>query len=293
MNARHLIFALSFTLGAIFAQGQIKVKSTEQDFIEKAVLPGLFISQQSFQICDPTNGDLFGLNGNEEFDVIYSLGIKLPNGILLTDKAVRPWKYSVEYRPYASEYDPVFHKANFTEVSGDVAYTPLHYNASDVKMLADTTLYYFKTDSFGNIGFETDMTTGNKNGWVVWIYPEHNEQLSTGNKLSTSIYQKEMEVDNEGKPLEISLPNSNVTPLGGLFLVPQYDVPGIIVFKLCGIMCLDEDNWKVWFPFVDTNLSRGENTANTETSKSKLTPVSTKPEAKETPANKNGKKKKK
>lgn len=290
MNVRHLIFALSVTLGAMLANGQIKVKSTEQDFIEKAVLPGLFISQQSFQICDPSTGDLFGLNGNEEFDVVYSLGVKLRDGILLTDKAVRPWKYSDEYGPYSSDYDPMFHKANFTEVTGDVAYLPLKYNATDVEMLADTTLYYFKSDCFSNIGFELDMVSGNKNGWVVLVYPE--KSLATDNKLSCTIYQKDMEVKHDGKPVEILLPNNNATPLGGLYLVPQYDVPGIIAFKLCGVICPEGDVWKVWFPFVDSNLSCGDSVAGAQSSKSKLTPVAGKPETKDTPDNKNSKKKK-
>ena len=234
-----------------YCEAQLLVKSTSQQFIEDAVTSGLFVSEQSFQICDKETGELFGLNGKSEFGKQYSIGIKIPGGLLLNDVAVRPWMYDMKYGKYKDKYDPVFYQAKFAEMKEKAEFDSLAYSMTGMQELIDTTLYSFSSDAFNGKGFALDYTKGEKDGWLVWIIADENADISSMPKLNYSIYRKKLEVDGPKVSFDVVHPDEKQNILGGIYVVPYYTEIGVIEFRLCGVMSKSENGWKIYCPFVE------------------------------------------
>lgn len=244
-----LILTLMF-FASQYCDAQLLVKSTSQQFIEDAVMSGLFISEQSFQICDKETGELFGLNGKSEFGKQYSIGIKISNGLLLSDVAVRPWMYDMKYERYKDKYDPVFYQAKFAEMKENAEFDSLAYSMTGMQELIDTTFYSFSSETFKGKGFSLDYTKGEKDGWLVWIIADKNADISSMSKLDYSIYRKKLEIDRSKASFDVVHPEEKQNILGGIYVVPYYTEIGIIEFRLCGVMSKSGNGWKIHCPFV-------------------------------------------
>lgn len=247
---KKLIILLSLFFASQYCDAQLLVKSTSQQFIEDAVTSGLFISEQSFQISDKETGELFGLNDKSEFGKQYSIGIKITNGLLLNDVAVRPWVYDKKYKKYQDKYDPVFYQAKFAELKEKARFDSLTYEMAGMQELVDTTLYCFSSDTFESKGFALDYTKGEKVGWLVWIVTEKDTDISSTPKFNFSIYRKNLDVNEDENSFDVTHPEEKQNILGGIYVVPYYTEIGVIEFRLCGVMSKSEDGWKIHCPFV-------------------------------------------
>lgn len=247
---RKYFFYIVFLLGVTNVFGQISLISSNQQLIEDVVKSGLFISKQSFQICDRETGELFGLNGRKEFGVQYTIGIKIPNGFVLTDKAVRPWLYNNKFGKYKQKYDPVFYQATFSEMTEKAKYDSLDYTVAKLDALVDTTIYKFSSGTFDNNGFVLDGTTGKKDGWIVWITAKREHNFEESANLNYTIYRKTITIGADKQSFDISNPNLEQNILGGIYVVPVYTKIGVIEFRLCGIVSFGNDGWKIYCPFV-------------------------------------------
>ena len=276
---KKIVSIIVFLCICLVLQAQIYIKSTEQQFIEDVVKSGLFVSKQSFQICDRETGELFGLNGKKEFGVQYSIGVKVPNGFVLTDKAVRPWLYNNKFGKYKQKYDPVFYQATFSEMTEKARYDSLDYTLAKLDELVDTTMYKFSSGTFGGKGFVLDGTVGKKDGWIVWITAKKEYDFEKSANLNYTIYRKTITIDADKQSFDISNPNLEQNILGGIYVVPAYTKIGVIEFRLCGIVSFVGDGWKIYCPFVgmkEEAQTSDEGTSNTEVKNdepSELTPV--------------------
>ena len=98
---RKIIFIVNFLLLSVSSFAQFSLgQSVGQQYVENAVRTGLFLTKHSFRICDEKSGDLFGLDGKDEFGSQYAFGVKVPGGILLTNRSVCPWLYDVNFEKY-------------------------------------------------------------------------------------------------------------------------------------------------------------------------------------------------
>lgn len=276
------LILLIVTMMTNLCQAQIFVKSSEQQFIEEAIKDGLFVAKQSFQICDKETGDLFGLNGKKEFGIQYSLGVKVPNGFVLTDQAIRPWLYDSKFGKYRDKYDPIFYQAEFAELKeSSVKYDSLAYSIAQQEIVIDTTLYRFPSELFGGAGFRLENTLGKKEGWVVWITANNDTDLAMTLDLNFTIYRKDITIDQKSQSFNIDKPNVDRTFIGGIYVIPTYTQIGVIEFHLCGILIPYKDNWRIYCPFVgaDKQPSTGAiEEEKTDDEQSELTPVTRKDE---------------
>lgn len=232
----------------LFAQGLRYIPN--QPLVEKSVERGLFLSRQSFQIYDRESGDIFGLNGKNEFGIQYSIGIKTLGGFFLTDRAVRPWAYDTNFEKYKKKYDPIFYQAMYAELEGKAVYDTLEYNLTQQEVIIDTTLYRFPSRTFGGDGFILDHTVGEKEGWVVWITVNQDVDLEKMDDFNYTIYKKTLTIkDREGK-FQIDQPNTEQKVLGGIYVVPFNTKIGILEFRLCGILVPSDKGWEIYCPFV-------------------------------------------
>jgi hypothetical protein len=240
------------------------------------------LSRQSFQIYNEATGDIFGRNGKDEFGVQYSIGIKVSNGFVLSDKAIRPWKYDKAFFKYHDKYDPISYKASYTSLD-KVEYDSLSYSLTKMEELVDSTLYKFDSDTFHGDGFILDPSIGEKNGWVVWITSADNADFEIAPNISYSIFKKTLKVEQQLQTIGIEKPSTIQNVIGGIYIVPSFYKIGVIEFKLSGILVQDGENWQLIFPFVDKKTQKQETKEVSETvrkqdvtnddDKSELTPI--------------------
>lgn len=291
MKKNILIVLALFWLNTV--AGQISLTSNNQQLIEDVIKTGVFLSKQSFQICNKETGELFGLNGKKEFGTQYSIGVKVPDGFCLTDKAVRPWLYDDKYLKYKEKYDPVFYQAAFSELKENAKYDSLAYISTKPEELMDSLLYRFSSTTFEGKGFTLDYTKGEKKGWLIWINADRNLNLEQTSDLNFIIYRKILTVNERNCSFDIDKPTTEQEVLGGIYVVPVYTAIGVIEFRLCGIILSRENKWEVCCPFAGlANIPQAETTPATTNivgeDDLKLTPA-----GKVNKDDKNGKKKKK
>lgn len=125
---RKIIFIVNFLLLSVSSFAQFSLgQSIGQQYVENAVRTGLFLTKHSFRICDEKSGDLFGLDGKDEFGSQYAFGVKVPGGILLTNRSVCPWLYDVNFEKYKDDYSPVLFQALYSGLEETPKYDLLDY----------------------------------------------------------------------------------------------------------------------------------------------------------------------
>lgn len=259
--------------------GQITFRSNNQLIVEDCVKIGLFISKQSYQVCDKKSGYIYGLHGNKEFGIQYTIGVKVPNGFVLVDQAVRPWIYDDNFKKYEEEYDPLFYEANYSDIKEDLKYDSLDYSLTKQEILIDTTIYRFTSKSFNNEGFALDNRAGEKEGWIVLIKSNQDSDFDGAGGLDFIIYRKEITIEGGCQLYDLNRDTSDENILGGIFVVPSVTKIGIIEFRLCGILTCQNDQWKIACPFVGlkdslANIGKNDEGTNDDADPSELTPVS-------------------
>lgn len=228
-------------------------KIDTNEIISKAIKEGLFLSRQSYQIVNKISGQIYGYSGKKEFGIQYSIGIKVPKGFLLFDKAVRPWIYDKNYVKYEEKFDPLFFEAQYSKIGNVAKYDSLDFSLSEQEELIDTTVYKFSSNTFGGNGFILDKTSGQKDGWIVWISSNKGSDFKDKANLELNIYKKVINISDSSKVYEITKPNLTKDILGGLFMVPVLNGIGIIELHLCGIVLPYGNAWRIVFPFIENN----------------------------------------
>lgn len=272
MNRILLLFMMLLASDNMFGQFVLSSKGNNQQLVEDIVKNGFFISKQSYQICDRESGELFGLKGNKEFGIRYTLGLKLRDGYCLSDEAVRPWLYDDQFDKYAQKYDPIFYQALYSDLKEQAEYDTLSYDLTKQKVLVKDTLYHFVSDAFHGQGFLVDSVSGAKKGWVVWISAKRNQDLEQSSEVDFHIYRKDLEVSEESNRFDIECPvlKDRIT-LGGVYVVPVYTNVGVVEFRLCGIIIPTTDKWVIHCLFAKGVQSSDENVS--ESGTNELTPA--------------------
>lgn len=247
------------TLSVMPIYAQTFYKSSNQQMIEDAIKNGFFICKHSFQVCDKKTGELYGLNNKNEFGTEYSIGIKLPNSILLIDNAVRPWEYNSKYAKYKKDYAPVSYRIMCSEMKEKIKYDSLECKLDSQETLVDSLMYRFTSKSFSGKGFVLDNTIGEKQGWIVWITAGKQNDFEKNLDVNYIIYQKGIQIDKQLPIIDIAPIESEQGILGGIYVTPMYDGLGVIKFHLCGIIARQQNKWKIFCPFIGMGDSEKSN----------------------------------
>lgn len=264
-------------LTAIAATGhaQLQVgKSAAQLIVEQAVRPGIVISQNAFQIKKNGTDELFGLNGKNEFGTAYTVGLKVPGGILLTDRAIHPWDGNEKFEKYKADYSPVACTPRYAELADTADYQETAYEASKAEALCDSSVYRCATNVFGHDAFTPDTAAGDKQGWMVWVSIGKNADKAKTTRCELMAQMKDVKV---GTETTLAPPATDKEILGGLYVVPAYTSIGTIVFRLSGIAVKKGKKWQLAFPFEVKETTKAEEqpeTVKPADDAPELTPVS-------------------
>lgn len=229
----------------------IQIKdSANQDtrLLESAISSSFFLSRQSFQVSDKKTGERYGLNNKNVFGTEFSLGIKVKNGYILTEKAIHPWKYNKKFETYKDNYDPVMYMSEYSEFAENTKYETLEILESKVNELLPSSLYFVAADCFLGKGLAVDYTEGKKDGWVVWACVDKDADLNRSAKLKIISYSKTVD-SNVNDSSNVDTPDEQEV-LGGIFVIPVNSEIGVIEFRISGIMVENNGKWNIGFPFI-------------------------------------------
>ncbi len=242
-----LLISIVF-ITSLHAQQLILSKSTAAQWMETVTRSALFLSRQSFRLSDNKTGELYGLDNKDEFGTDISLGVKVKDGYILTDKAIRPWEYNDKFGKYKDHYKPVPYKSEYSELTENTRYDTLDISPSKMQEISTASLYLITSDCLSGKGLTIDCTSGKKLGWVIWACTEKDEDLNKTAKVKLICYSKDVEAkDNE--MIDIDTPDyPNI--LGGIYVTPVNISIGMMEFHLSGIIAKHNGKWNISFPFV-------------------------------------------
>lgn len=245
-----------FITSIYYCNGQdlqnILFKNQTVSIIENAVIEGITIVSQSYQLEDTVTHQKFGRYGKPEFGQGYSVGVKIPGKLILHRSAVEPWNEDPNFERYKKSHMPVRYKRTIREC-GDTLITEKIVQNEHIDDLYRSELFALQ-DSSINVkqGFQLDTLPGNKNGWLIWVISDNPiEKSDSIHNESLMIYKSELSFNNEQCEVNIKAPSTEKEVWGGIFVTPVQTSVGQITFFLSGIIQYKgNDIWSVISPFM-------------------------------------------
>ena len=276
---KKIILFLLILLCNTSIRGQIYVKNSEQNFIEKVASKGIVLIKSDYVIEDKTTKQQFGLNGNKIFGTVYSIGYLTEKGIVTATDIHSVVSRDPKFEKYKDGYNPVLSSSVWNLYKDSIS-NVLIPDSSCVRNSNEIIVYNLDKDSLNNNGFS--LKANDENGWIVWISIDENSELNNSSELLFSSYHF---TKKEEKSESVSCPQTNRKVLGGFLISPNYTVIGKISFSINGILKNVNKEWMIESIICDTTQSNCTN----DDSPSELTPITSAPTVKD----KNSKKKKK
>lgn len=252
--------------GVVSAQfTQSMFNSPNQQLVEQAVRNGVVLLRQDYQLLDTVTNERYGWNHRDMFNSVYSVGIKVGDGYVVSDRFMRPWSYDGRYLDLTGvTYVPVVSKT-MGRIITDTVMTEIKYGVSDVCPLEDSLAYRIDCEDSELEGFTVNSSAGAKDGWLVWVVAE-DSTLSDSSDLSLVTYRYSMTLDDDTLSYRLPEPVASDYIVGGFYVVPQNTSVGKLDFKLVGFAALRDSLWYL----VVENITEEERSAEDA---SMLTPV--------------------
>lgn len=251
---KHIIIWILGALTSFPAYAQfpgLSLSSNNQQLIEDAIKGGMILLEQSYQLEDTTTHQRFGRYGKEEFGKSYSLAVKVNDGICITDRATRPWEYDENFSRYRDSHRPILYKTSYRELPDSLPANMLALDYSIQKHYENSTLCFaMDSISFRRNGFITDETSGERNGWIVWVSSTSKlGECDSSTAFDYIIYKLSLNVSADSISYPVSTPQTDKHIWGGIFVIPEQSAIGQLTFRLCGIAEPNNASWQLIVPF--------------------------------------------
>lgn len=254
------------------AQGLIeslykKSVSTTANIVSDAVMNELCIVRQQYRLA--RDGKTYGKNNKPYYGETYSLGIKVSNGMIISNSVLEPWKddpdfnrlnSSNQYKPELFwSYQRELKDTNFKEVDFEFGTDYIHPLDTGKQL-------FIHDEKKGDFGLSIDNTPGEKVGYMIWVYTNTNLQDSA---MVVSIKQTSMKIVASEDSAKISLDeNDSEKILGGFYVAPKYERGGRIQLQLIGV-AVPSNNGQKWELSLLTKGSAEKKTTNPTSSEVK------------------------
>lgn len=238
-----LVVVILLATGVVSAQfTQSMFNSPNQQLVEQAVRNGVVLLRQDYQLLDTVTNERYGWNHRDMFNSVYSVGIKVGDGYVVSDRFVHPWSYDGRYLDLTGvTYVPVVSKT-MGRIITDTVMTEIKYGVSDVCPLEDSLAYRIDCEDSELEGFTVDSSAGAKDGWLVWVVAK-DSTLSDSSDLSLVTYRYSMTIDDDTLSYQLPDPVASDYIVGGFYVVPQNTSVGKLDFKLVGFAALRDSLW--------------------------------------------------
>lgn len=218
--------------------------SSNQHLVEQAVENGIVLLQSDYQLLDTTNNTRYGWNNQNVFNSIYSIGVKIENGFLVTDDFTTPWKNDARYNNLSSNsYIPIITNS-YNKTLNDSVMCELIYNQNNISCLHESSVYKIDSIEHNNRGFVIDRTNGNKDGWLVWVICS-DTIVSNKSNLSVLTYRYKTTIEIDKHIYSLPEPSTSENVICGFYVVPNNDIIGVLDFHLVGFALKDNETWNL------------------------------------------------
>ena len=223
---------------------QSLLNSPNQQLVETAVEDAFIILQQDYLLLDTATNTRYGWNHQELFNSIYSVGIRVEEGYVVTDRFMTPWKYDTRYiNLNNTAYRPIISNTQYRTLH-DTTMTRVQYDEQACLPIKDNLLY--RTCSIANEcrGLTIDTLHGTKEGWLVWLVAS-DSTLTSDSEPSIVTYRYKLTTDSAVTDYPLPRPAVSGYILSGIYVVPVNSAIGVLDFCMIGAAYHSGDRWHI------------------------------------------------
>lgn len=241
MNKR--MFALLISLASSLLVGAQEVVGyySSDKIVREACINACVIVEQTYQLKEVKTGNIYGLNGHEEFGAVVSLGVATADGLVVGPQATSPWNYDLNYDTYRKDdrYEPVLYETSVKPV-GEKGF--VNFNCPNDTLEGFGAYHSIIRCNLSSRGLCLSDTTGKLDGWMIWAMYHVTDELAKETEYKVMVnYFMDVEVGNEA--FKVDPPKNNYRAIGGFLVVPHITMVGSVTFELCGIARKEGDKW--------------------------------------------------
>ena len=230
--------------------------------IERAIVDGLVLIKQDFQLEDTIEGNRYNWQGGKEFGGSISFMVRTADGIITTDEIVAPWNYDDNYPQFKGrQYKPVYLRTSLMTVNQKGWKVQEDVMEFEKKGQLANGLKIVTTDESDDDGFIHSKGYGKKEAWVIWLMvPDGN--LSSIDNCAFRSNQLTMNIEKGKKLYDIEAPKGAMSPIGGIVVEPVFDGIGHIDVALIGVVSKTDDKYQMAISLIDDDDSDDDEPGN-------------------------------
>ena len=234
------VILFTIHLSPLTGAAQVAFKSKSgigSQIVEKSLMSGIVLLDHSYQLLDTVRHIGIGRDDNDSYGRSLSLAIATADSrLIVTEPFVEPWRFDTAYRPL-DNCRPTPFEAKVRQ-STDTNFDPFTYDTC-AKFGVDG-LY---TVPYTSQGLVVDSLIGKKQGFYAVFTTTKPLAGHLKSNLNCTLIEKDLNIEwgQSIYPVEANLPRFNV--VGGIYVVPSYQKPGMLTLQVAGIMQHIDGKW--------------------------------------------------
>lgn len=231
--------------GSIKAQNLVNFNmfsSSLNNIIAESVSNGLNIVKQEYVLIDTVanNPTRYGHEDKDYFGCDYAFGVVVDGRMLTYKYLLTPWNIDSNYNQYKNN-------AAYRPILSERFYRPI--KISQYSEIKDDVLYNETNDSIcvvagSLIGFSSDLSYGEKDGWVVTLSAPK-ASVDTLVNFKVNAYKNKITTSADSLSYEVKPINLENHLWGGFYVIPNYNKIGTIELKVAGVLQKVNNKWSI------------------------------------------------
>ena len=220
--------------------------SSNQQFIDSMATLAVVDVTRSYVVREKATGDSFTREGEDCFNKITSMAIRVKGGLLVTKAAVSPWLYDRDFNEYSEDYDGVAQALSFVMDGKPFVID----NVSAERLTPGSGEIYFIATQEDADGLTISHPSGDIDGWAI-LFPVEKEYEN-----STTSLKKKLSIMPRTETYEMTRPRGIEKIKGGLYVEVIYSSIGTLEFRICGVIVEAGENLSIVVLPTDKTTSR-------------------------------------
>lgn len=220
--------------------------SSNQQFIDSMATLAVVDVTRSYVVREKATGDSFTREGEDCFNKITSMAIRVKGGLLVTKAAVSPWLYDRDFNEYSEDYDGVAQALSFVMDGKPFVID----NVSPERLTPGSGEIYFIATQEDADGLTISHPSGDIDGWAI-LFPVEKEYEN-----STTSLKKKLSIMPRTETYEMTRPRGIEKIKGGLYVEVIYSSIGTLEFRICGVIVEAGENLSIVVLPTDKTPSR-------------------------------------
>lgn len=220
--------------------------SSNQQFIDSMATLAVVDVTRSYVVREKATGDSFTREGEDCFNKITSMAIRVKGGLLVTKAAVSPWLYDRDFNEYSEDYDGVAQALSFVMDGKPFVID----NVSPERLTPGSGEIYFIATQEDADGLTISHPSGDIDGWAI-LFP-----VEKYYENSTTSLKKKLSIMPRTETYEMTRPRGIEKIKGGLYVEVIYSSIGTLEFRICGVIVEAGENLSIVVLPTDKTTSR-------------------------------------